>query len=290
MPDIVSQAERCVLVTGCSTGIGLACAQQLAASGYRVFASVRQDSDVQRLRDLGSTRIEPIQLEVTCPESIRLTTQTLQRFTANNGLWGLVNNAGILVPGPLELLSTDEVRNQLEVNVLGTHAVTQAMLPLLRLAGGRIVMIGSISGQITPPFYGAYSASKHALEAISDALRIELRPWGIRVSIIQPDAVSTGIWSKLAKDLRSLKSRHAVDQTASLYDQQFQQVLKVSAKADRTGLSVEPVVRAVKHALQSSRPRARDSVGWRTWSAVLGDSLLPQPVMDWALRRSVGFH
>ncbi|HAC92260.1 MAG TPA: short-chain dehydrogenase/reductase, partial [Planctomycetaceae bacterium] len=97
MPDIVSQAERCVLVTGCSTGIGLACAQQLAASGYRVFASVRQDSDVQRLRDLGSTRIEPIQLEVTCPESIRLTTQTLQRFTANNGLWGLVNNAGILV-------------------------------------------------------------------------------------------------------------------------------------------------------------------------------------------------
>ncbi|HAC92258.1 MAG TPA: hypothetical protein DCF63_16765, partial [Planctomycetaceae bacterium] len=97
-------------------------------------------------------------------------------------------------------------------------------------------------------------------------------PWGIRVSIIQPDAVSTGIWSKLAKDLRSLKSRHAVDQTASLYDQQFQQVLKVSAKADRTGLSVEPVVRAVKHALQSSRPRARYSVGWRTRIAVLGDS------------------
>jgi NAD(P)-dependent dehydrogenase (short-subunit alcohol dehydrogenase family) len=286
----VAQAERCVLVTGCSTGIGLACAQQLAASGYRVFASVRQDSDAQRLRDLGSNLIEPIELEVTCPESIRLATQTLQRFTASNGMWGLVNNAGILVPGPLELLSTDQLRKQLEVNVLGTHAVTQAMLPLLRQAGGRIVMIGSISGQITPPFYGAYSASKHALEALSDALRIELRPWGIRVSIIQPDTVSTGIWSKLAKDLRSLKSRHDGARTGSLYDQQFQQVLKVSAKADRTGLSVESVVRAVKHALQSSRPRARYSVGWRTRMAVLGDSFLPQRVMDWALRRSVGFH
>lgn len=290
MSASVAKTERCVLVTGCSSGIGLACAERLAANGYRVFATVRKQADAERLNSLGSNYIEPILLEVTCRESIQAALQQIQRFTGNAGLWGLVNNAGILVPGPLELLSTEEIRRQLEVNVLGTHAVTQAMLPLLRQAPGRIVMVGSISGQITPPFYGAYSASKHALEAMSDALRIELQPWRVRVSIIQPDTVSTGIWSKLSNDLRALKQRLEESQADSTYDQQFQQALKASAKSDRKGLSVETVVRAVQHALESSRPRPRYRVGWRTHLAVWGDSFVPQAVMDWALRRSVGFH
>jgi NAD(P)-dependent dehydrogenase (short-subunit alcohol dehydrogenase family) len=281
--------ERAVLITGCSSGIGEACARDLAAHGLRVFAGVRQEADAQRWRDQAAGRVEPVLLDVAEPEMVRSAANTLERSLGESGLAGLVNNAGIVVPGPLELLSTADFRRQLEVNVLGTHAVTQAMLPLLRRAGGRIVMVSSISGRVAPPFYGAYAASKHALEAMADSLRRELRPWRIRVSVVEPDSVATAIWDKLDRGLGSL-ARQADPAASDLYEAQMRAVRKATAGMGRLGMPTSAVVRAVRHAICARRPKVRYPLGLRTRLAIWGASHLPASVMDWFLRRSVGLN
>src|SRR5919198_2886732 len=184
------------LITGASTGIGEACALRLDARGWRVFAGVRREEDAARLRSQLSERSQPVIVDVTDPASIARATATVSSVLKEEGLAGLVNNAGIAVAGPLEFLSLEEFRRQLEVNVTGQLAVTQACLPQLRRGRGRIVFMGSIAGRVTFPMMGPYSASKHALEALADALRVELQPWGMHVSIVEPGSIATPIWRK----------------------------------------------------------------------------------------------
>jgi NAD(P)-dependent dehydrogenase (short-subunit alcohol dehydrogenase family) len=182
-----------VLVTGASSGIGEATALRLARAGWDVLAGVRREEDAERLRGLG---VEPVLLDVTDPAAVAAL--DLERLD------GLVNNAGIALALPLELLPLDELRRVLEVNVVGQLAVTQAVLPAVRAARGRVVNVGSIAGRSSLPFLGAYAASKFALEAVTDALRVELRPWGIRVAIVEPGSIATPIWTKGAQRFEEL--------------------------------------------------------------------------------------
>src|SRR3954471_14417569 len=176
---MAQQRRGAVVITGASTGIGATCAAHLSSLGFRVFAGVRKPEDAERAREAGH---EPLTIDVTDPESIRSAVEQV----GDAPLSGLVNNAGIAVAGPLEFIPIDEFRRQLDVNVVGQVAVTQAFLPALRRSRGRVVFVGSIAGRSALPFLGAYAASKFAVEAVTDALRVELRPWGIDVAVVEP--------------------------------------------------------------------------------------------------------
>lgn len=279
--------EPAVLITGCSTGIGYACALDLADRGWRVFAGVRNEDDGRRIADGTAGRVQPVLVDVTDGAAIAAVAEQLDAALGAAGLDGLVNNAGIVVPGPLELLSTEAFRRQLEVNVLGTHAVTRALLPMLRRATGRLVLMGSISGRIAPPQYGAYAASKHALEAMADAWRVELRPWRMRVSIVEPDNVDTPIWNKLDQSVLELGNQTEAA-TAAMYLKQMEGVRAGGLKMGRTGMPVRCVVRAVRHALTARWPRAHYPVGLRTRLAFWGAGNLPAWIMDGFLKQAVG--
>ncbi len=282
-----SAAPRYVLITGCSTGIGEACALDLDARGFRVLAGVRKEEDAQRLRQRASPRLNTLLIDVTDGAAIDAAADSVAHRVGDLGLWGLVNNAGIVVPGPLELLEPDAIRRQLEVNVLGQVALTQAMLPLLRRAAGRIVMMGSISGRIAPPYMGAYAASKHALEAIVDSLRVELRTWGIQVALVEPDSVKTPIWDKMLDDAGRLGDRLPPDVRA-LYGREMERMHAATSRLDRSGMSVAHVVRAVRHAVEARRPRTRYPVGWRTRLGFATLPSLPGRIRDWVVLRLMG--
>ena len=188
--------SRAVVITGASTGIGEACALELDRRGWHVFAGVRSDEAAANLRQKASDRLSPVMIDVVDPESIAAAAKTISASVGDTGLAGLVNNAGIVVSGPLEFVAVDAIRQQLEVNVIGQIAVTQAMLPMLRNGPGRIVNMGSISGFVTAPYMGPYSMSKFALEAMTNAFRLELRNAGITSSVIEPASVKTPIWDK----------------------------------------------------------------------------------------------
>ena len=190
---------RAVVVTGASSGIGLASALRLARSGWRVLGGVRTEEAAAELREGG---VEPLQLDVTDTEQIAAAVDA-----AGSELQGLVDNAGIAVAAPLELVPLDELRRQLEVNVVGQVAVLQAFLPALRRGRGRVVLMGSVGGRSALPFLGPYAASKHALEAFADVLRVELEPWGMSVSIVEPASVRTAIWTKGAEHAEAMRQR-----------------------------------------------------------------------------------
>ena len=187
---------RAVVITGASSGIGEACALRLDKAGWRVFAGVRKEADAERLKQEGSERLTPVFMDVIDEGSIMKAEETVRNAVGEVGLAGLVNNAGVGIHGPLEFLLLEDLRRQLEVNTIGQIAVTQAFLPLIRKGRGRIVNIGSIGGKMATPFLGPYSASKFAMEALTDSLRQELRPWDIHVAIVEPGSIATPIWDK----------------------------------------------------------------------------------------------
>lgn len=240
-----------VLVTGASSGIGEACAHRLARRGFVVYGGVRDDQAAERLRSHG---IEPLRLDITDAEQIATAAETL-----GSSLDGLVANAGIAVAAPLELVPLAELRRQLEVNVVGQVAVVQACLPALRAVRGRIVLMGSIGGRSALPFVGPYAASKHALEAVADALRVELRPWGIAVSIVEPASIATAIWEKGAEHAAELAAA-VPPERAALYAERVARFRRV-ALSRGPGLNPDEVARAVEHALTARRPRVRYPVG-----------------------------
>ena len=243
--------SRAALVTGASSGIGLASAVRLANAGWRVFGGVRTEADAAALRGRG---IEPLVLDVTDPDQIAAAADAV-----GPELHGLVDNAGIAVAAPLELVPLDELRRQLEVNVVGQVAVLQAVLPALRRGRGRVVLMGSIGGRSALPFLGPYAASKHALEAFADVLRVELAPWGIAVAIVEPASVKTAIWTKGAEHAEEM--RDAIDaESAALYAERIQRFREVALKRG-PGIDVDIVARAVEQALTASRPKARYVVG-----------------------------
>ncbi len=274
-----------VVITGTSTGIGAACALDLARRGFRVFAGVRKEADGERLEASG--RLTPLMLDVTDTASIQAAAETVRAAVEGSGLAGLVNNAGIVVPGPLELVSTDALRRQLEVNVIGQLAVTRAFLPLLRLRPGRIVNMGSISGRIAPPYMGPYTVSKFAMEAITDVLRVELRQWGIHVSIVEPDSVSTPIWEKVQESADRL-DRETPPEIRGLYEHDLAELRDSTSRMGDRGMPVDRVVRKVRHALCARRPKTRYPVGWRTRLGFWAFKHIPDRVRDWILLRMMG--
>ena len=240
-----------VVVTGASSGIGKAVALRLARAGWRVFGGIRREEDAAALLEHG---IESLRLDVTVPAQIAAAGEVV-----GVELHGLVDNAGIAIAAPLELVPLDELRRQLEVNVVGQVAVLQAFLPALRRARGRIVLVGSVGGRSALPFLGPYAASKHALEAIADSLRVELAPWRIGVSIVEPASVKTAIWTKGAAQADAMRARMSHDRD-ELYAARIERFRAVALKRG-PGIDPDVVARAVEHALTASRPKARYLVG-----------------------------
>lgn len=254
----VSAEDRgAVLVTGSSTGIGRACALRLDGSGFRVFAGVRKRADAESLEQAGSERLEPVILDVTDQSTIDATRERIGQVTGGR-LAGLVNNAGIVVAGPVETLDLDQLRRQLEVNVTGQVAVTQAFLPEIRAARGRIVLMASIGGRMSLPYLSPYHASKFAIEAVGDSLRQEMREFGVNVSIVEPGSIATPFWNKTNVD-QVLESMSP--QQRDLYEGPARAAAEGARKAESRGIPPERVAKAVEHALTASRPKTRYLVG-----------------------------
>ena len=276
-----------VVVTGASTGIGAACALDCAGRGMTVFAGVRDPRAGEALAAKAGPSLIPIMLDVTDEQSIAQSAEVVQRVVGEGGLGGLVNNAGIVIGSPLEVIPLAQLRKQLEVNVIGQIAVTQAFLPLLRRGRGRIVNMGSIAGRGTIPLLGPYSASKFALEALTDALRMELQPWGIQVSIIEPGAIATPIWEKSAKEAEGLEASVS-EEAKVLYAEAVIRIREAITEAAKRAIAPDAVVRAVHHALTASRPRTRYLVGSDAKLRALMVKWLPDRVQDrllgWALK------
>ena len=280
-------ARRAAVVTGASSGIGRACAQMLARAGFLTFAGVRKEADAQSVRDDAIDGLEPVLLDVGDPESIAAARDLVLGRTGGV-LAGLVNNAGIVVAGPLELLPLDDLRRQLEINVIGQIAVSQAFLPAIRAGAGRIAMMSSIGGKITTPYMGPYCASKFALEALSDALRRELRPWKIHVGVIEPGVVKTPIWSKGKDTLTLWRERLAQDPAAaSLYASRVEGMSDKIGQADSGGVGPEVVGKAVLHCLTARRPKIRYPVGIDAKAGVYVAALVPDRIIDWAAGRLI---
>jgi NAD(P)-dependent dehydrogenase (short-subunit alcohol dehydrogenase family) len=275
-----------VVITGASTGIGAACALALDRAGFRVFAGVRRAPDGERLRGRASGRLSPVIVDVTDEASIDAAARTVGAAVGEAGLAGLVNNAGIAVAGPLEYLPLADLRHQLDVNVVGQIAVTQAFLPLLRRARGRIVNIGSISGRLATPFLGPYAASKFALEALSDALRGELRPWGLHVSLIEPGSIATPIWSK-GEASGQARLLEAPAQAREKYGAAIEALLEASRRTAERGLPPDRVAAVVLHALTARVPKTRYLVGADARVQALV-RLLPDRLRDRLIARALG--
>jgi len=278
--DMSDTPGKTILITGASSGIGKHSAIALAGQGFQVYAGVRNSRSGEALvREAGpvaSGRIEPVDLDVTSQAQIEAVAAELDSRLGEQGLWGLFNNAGITVNGPLEFLPLDDLRYQLEVNLIGQLAVTQAMLPMLRRARGRILSTGSIAGFFTLPGLGPYSMSKHAMEAFSDALRRELRPWGIQVSLLEPGAIATDIWAKGRAAGEELLA-DADSDLSRLYGPLMRALYARAGEADSSASPTAVVTREVVHAFtaETARPRYRMGKGsaGRKWLSRLPDSL-----------------
>jgi NAD(P)-dependent dehydrogenase (short-subunit alcohol dehydrogenase family) len=253
-----------VVVSGASSGIGHACAIDLCRRGFTVVAGARSEDDLARLRALNLPGLVASALDVEDAGSIEAAVAVAEHVAEGRGLAGLVNCAGISPLGPVEAQSPDTLRRVLEVNVVGAAHLTSRCLPGLRRAGGRIVNIGSIAGLSALPFMGAYSASKHALEGMTDALRVEVAPWGIDVAIVEVGAVDTPIASK------ALASLDATLHDAGPYAESLRAFRHAVASSAAQGLPASRVADAVAHALTARRPRTRYVVGWEaTWRSWL---------------------
>lgn len=271
-----------IVITGASTGIGAACALALDKQGYRVFAGVRDKADGERITASAGPKLMPIRLDVMDAASIAAAVHTVKAMVGEHGLAGLVNNAGIAVAGPVELLPITEWRRQFEVNVFGLVAVTQAFLPLLRQGQGRIVNIGSISGRSAMPYMAPYSASKHALSGLTDSLRLEVSPWGIHVALIEPGAIATPIWSKTRKEVEAW-DRSWTQEMNALYAARCARAKDFAAQAGAQAPPPGIVVDAVIHALRSRFPKARYLVGRDARIRAVLAALLPYRLHDWLI-------
>jgi NAD(P)-dependent dehydrogenase (short-subunit alcohol dehydrogenase family) len=273
---------RSVLVTGASTGIGRATALRLDAAGWRVFAGVRREEDAESLAGSSSERLMPLILDVTEAGQIAAAAERVAG-EAGGGLDGLVNNAGVAVPGPLETLPIEDFRRQIEVNLTGQVAVTQAMLPSIRAARGRIVFISSIGGRIAFPLTGAYHAAKFGIEAVGDVFRQELRPWGIKVSIVEPGSIDTPIWERGERAADELGERSPGRE--ELYGGVVERYREVVRQTAERGIAPGKVAAAIEHALADGRPRSRYLVGIDAKAQARLKPILPTAVFDRVVAR-----
>jgi NAD(P)-dependent dehydrogenase (short-subunit alcohol dehydrogenase family) len=277
-------AGKSILITGASTGIGEACARSFDDAGARVFAGVRKEADADALRQGQSDRLRPVILDVTRADQIEAVVEQIDGVVGEQGLDGVVNNAGVARGGPLEYLPIDEWRDQFEINVFGQVAVTQATLPLIRRATGRVVFVGSIAGRVATPFMGPYSASKHAIEAVAESLWHELRPWGIHVALVEPGVIATAIWGKGQETLARLDEELPAE-AHERYADVFDDFRRSIDESNKNGIAATEVAKKVAHALTSSRPRPRYLVGNDAKMAAFADKLLPDSLMELAVQK-----
>jgi NAD(P)-dependent dehydrogenase (short-subunit alcohol dehydrogenase family) len=273
-----------VLITGASTGIGRATALRLAGSGWTVLAGVRKVNDGDVLVAAGGERVVPIILDVTDATQIEAAAKRVGEI-APGGLDALVNNAGIGFGGPLELTPIDDLRNQLEVNVLGPVALTQALLPALRRAHGRIVFVSSVGGRVAMAFTAPYAASKHAVEAIVDALRVELHSSNVQVALVEPGSVTTPIWDKSRAQGEHLS---VPAELSDQYGHVSAAMNKVLEDTERRGIPPERVAKTIEDALTARRMKARYLIGRDAKAMLLAKRLLPDHVFDRVARRALG--
>lgn len=278
---------RSALVTGAATGIGRATALWLDSRGWRVFAGVRKEADGELLREAGSERLLPLMLDVTDAEQVVTAAERIGAEVGEAGLDGLVNNAGIAMPGPLEALPIDDFRRQVEVNLTAHVAVTQAMLPAIRTARGRVVFITSIGGLMAFPMFGAYHAAKFGLEAVGDVFRRELRPWGISVSVVEPGSIDTPIWARGDRQVEAFLAA-ASDEQKALYGKALAAYREVGKRTAARGIPAEKVAAKIEHALSARRPRARYLVGADARGQALAARILPDRFLDWVIARATG--
>jgi NAD(P)-dependent dehydrogenase (short-subunit alcohol dehydrogenase family) len=269
-----------VLVTGASRGIGKAIVARLASDGWDVYAGVRTDADAAAVSAI--PRVHGILLDITSAEHVAALADSLP-----DRLDAVVNNAGIVVGGPLETLSVNELRRQLEVNVVGQLAVTQAVLPRLRDSRGRIVFISSVNGKIASPIIGAYCASKFALEAAADALRMELKPWRIRVSVVEPAQTATDMWDTAEDTADELEAAMTPGQRV-LYAKHVAGFRKMIPVSRKMAVPTEKVADVVHDALTARRPRARYAVGLGPALQIALMRNLPPAAADLVLRKVFG--
>ncbi|WP_375203203.1 SDR family oxidoreductase [Hyphococcus sp.] len=269
-----------VLITGASSGIGEECAVFLAHKGFRVFAAARRIDKLKELTAVGSGRITPLQMDVTDQASIEAALKTIADERIR--LYGLINNAGVSAMGPVEKLPLDEWRRLFETNLFGLVAVTKAVLPQMRAAGrGRIINVGSLTGRIASPFQGAYAATKHAVEGMSDSLRRELVPYGVKVSVIRPGAINTPF------------GQHEVEMLANYenddpYGDQVRTFKAWFSRQHPTAPSPVVVAEAVHHALTAENPHSRYTAPFKMSYALALRNLLPSGVTDRVLERVNG--
>jgi NAD(P)-dependent dehydrogenase (short-subunit alcohol dehydrogenase family) len=273
---------RSVLITGASTGIGRATALRLDRAGWKVFAGVRQEADADSLREAGSDHLVPLILDITDAEQIAAAAARVE-IESKGGLDGLVNNAGVAIPGPLETIAIDDFRRQIEVNMTGQVAVTQELLPAVRAARGRIVFISSIGGRVALPLTGAYHAAKFGIEAVGDVFRQELRSWGIAVSIVEPGSIDTPIWGRGESTADELAS----PQREALYGKAIESYREVIRETAERGIAPAKAAEAIEHALTARRPRARYLVGREAKVAARAKLLLPTAIFDRIVARQM---
>ncbi len=274
------------LITGASTGIGRAAALRLDSLGWKVFAGVRREEDGRSLREAASERLAPVTIDVTDSASIAAAASAIEAELGAAGLDGLVNNAGVAVPGPLETLPIPDLRRQLEVNLIGQVEVTQAMLPAIRRAAGRIVFVSSVGGRTALPFTGAYHASKFGIEAVGDSLRQELRPWGIEVSLIEPGSVATPLWDKGQGEADQFSER-APEHHDRLYGPTIERYRETVRKVAARGVPPEQVAEAIEDALTASRPKTRYLIGREAKIQARLAKVLPDRVFDRLVAREL---
>jgi NAD(P)-dependent dehydrogenase (short-subunit alcohol dehydrogenase family) len=281
------RAMRSVLITGASTGIGRATALHLDAAGWQVFAGVRKEGDANSLRAESSQRLTTLMLDVTSAGQISAAAEAIGGEVGSAGLDALVNNAGIVVPGPLETLPIDDFRRQIEINLTGQLAVTQALLPTVRAARGRIVFTSSIGGRIAFPMFGAYHASKFGLEAVGDIFRQELRPWGIKVIVIEPGSIATPLWDRGDAEVDVLGKR-AGEGHADLYGKTIETYRHLARKTGARGIPPEKVAAKIERALTTRRPRTRYLVGADAKGQALIVRFIPDRLRDWVIAHVAG--
>jgi NAD(P)-dependent dehydrogenase (short-subunit alcohol dehydrogenase family) len=275
-----------LLITGASTGIGRACALRLAGAGWRVLAGVRTEEAGARLAaEAPPGRLEALLLDVTNQQQIDAARALVDGGGGGGSLDALVNNAGVGVGGPLEMVSTEELRGQFEVNVFGQVALTNALLPALRRARGRIVFVSSIGGLVVMPFTAPYGASKHAIEAIADSLRVELASSHVQVALVEPGSVATPIWDKSREEAAGLQIPPDLEPVYGDVVEKMGRVLEETAKR---GISPDDVAAVIERALGSRRMRARYLVGRDARMILLARRVLPDLWFDRMVRRGMG--
>jgi NAD(P)-dependent dehydrogenase (short-subunit alcohol dehydrogenase family) len=289
--EALPPSKRFVLISGSSTGIGKACALHLSKSGFTAIAGVRRDQDAKKLELEGGPNVRPILLDIADSDSISAAAAKITEITAEDGLAGIVNNAGIGVHGPVEFLSRDDWRRQFEVNLFGHAAVTASLLPLVRRhvakygdGAGRIIFIGSIAGRVALPILAPYTASKHAVVALASALRMELRKQHIHVCLIEPGAIESEIWRKGDEFAADIPKDGLV---RDLYGPLIDAIVRTSRESAASAIPADRVSRLVYRCLTAPRPPRRRTVGRDAFFAATLKKILPESWFEAILAKAL---